>query len=53
MRKGRSARPAKKTAEELDSEMADYFVQGANGESATDGAQTAANGDAAMDDEIL
>jgi len=34
--------------------MADYFEQGANGEGgATNGAQTAASGDAAMDDEIL
>ncbi|CAG8970664.1 hypothetical protein HYALB_00003419 [Hymenoscyphus albidus] len=47
----KNARPAKKTAEELDSEMADYFG-GAN----TEAAQPAANGtngDAAMDDEIL
>src|SRR5690625_382456 len=28
---GRNARPAKKTAEELDSEMADYFDGAANG----------------------
>merc|ERR1712000_726626 len=52
-----AARPAKKTAEELDSEMVDYWQTGA---SATDGAgaatgaaQPAANGDANMDDEIL
>jgi THO complex subunit 4 len=56
---GRNPRPAKKTAEELDSEMADYFDNGgpaAGTETAatTNGAaQPAANGDAAMDDEIL
>lgn len=54
-RGGRNPRPTKKTAEELDSEMADYWETGAN---ATDGeltaiAQPTANGDAAMDDEIL
>jgi len=53
--RGRNARPAKKTAEELDSEMVDYFgastgiaEAGANG-----AAQPAAAGDANMDDEIL
>jgi len=53
-RGGRNPRPTKKTAEELDSEMADYWETGANatgGETTT--AQPAANGDAAMDDEIL
>lgn len=54
--RARNPRPAKKTAEELDSEMADYFDNGAaaNGTeaAATNGAQPAANGDA-MDDEIL
>jgi len=52
-RGGRNPRPAKKTAEELDSEMADYWESGANanGGDATD-AQPAA-GDAAMADEIL
>ncbi|KAL2068819.1 hypothetical protein VTL71DRAFT_15157 [Oculimacula yallundae] len=56
-RGGKAARPAKKTAEELDSEMVDYWQTGA---SATDtqgaaagAAQPAANGDANMDDEIL
>lgn len=50
-RGGRNSRPAKKTAEELDSEMADYFD---NGGAAASGAATAvaANGDA-MEDEIL
>lgn len=54
-RGGRNARPTKKTAEELDSEMADYWETGANanGADATATAQPAANGDAAMDDEIL
>ncbi|KAL7787791.1 hypothetical protein V8C37DRAFT_418855 [Trichoderma ceciliae] len=58
-RRGRNARPAKKTAEELDSEMADYFV-GANSNEAASGAASAsasapapANGDSAMEDEIM
>ncbi|EGR45921.1 uncharacterized protein TRIREDRAFT_110636 [Trichoderma reesei QM6a] len=56
-RRGRNARPAKKTAEELDSEMADYFV-GANNNEAAGAAPVAAapaptNGDAAMEDEIM
>ncbi|KAI1422089.1 hypothetical protein F5Y12DRAFT_650787 [Xylaria sp. FL1777] len=50
-RTGRSSRPAKKTAEELDSEMADYFNSGDQNEG-TNGATVNANGDAAMDDEI-
>ncbi|PQE07703.1 hypothetical protein CJF31_00011920 [Rutstroemia sp. NJR-2017a BVV2] len=64
----RPARPAKKTAEELDLEMADYWESG-NGatvdnsnnqanmdtgdQAANAAAQPAANGDANMDDEIL
>jgi len=55
-RGGRNPRPTKKTAEELDSEMADYWDAGANATGADAGAvttQPAANGDAAMDDEIL
>jgi THO complex subunit 4 len=56
-RGGRNPRPAKKTAEELDSEMADYFENGsapATTEAAatTATAQPAAAGDA-MDDEVL
>jgi len=55
-RNGRNPRPAKKTAEELDSEMADYFDNGGStadvSASANGVAQPAANGDA-MDDEIL
>ncbi|KAI5456400.1 hypothetical protein BGZ63DRAFT_517987 [Mariannaea sp. PMI_226] len=57
-RRGRNNRPAKKTAEELDSEMADYFVSGAG--NANPGAENApaapaapATGDAPMDDEIM
>ena len=50
-RKARSGRPAKKTAEELDSEMADYFDAG-NTETAAAPAATT-NGDAPMEDEIL
>lgn len=53
-RTGRNPRPAKKTAEELDSEMADYFETGANAAGAEAGAAApATNGDAAMDDEIM
>ncbi|KAL8368028.1 hypothetical protein RB599_003773 [Gaeumannomyces hyphopodioides] len=55
-RRAKNARPAKKTAEELDSEMADYFQGGEN--NATEAANTtapaaAANGDAAMEEDIL
>lgn len=50
-RKGKSGRPAKKTAEELDSEMTDYFAGSTNPDA---GAPAAANGgDAPMEDEIL
>ncbi|KAJ9158360.1 RNA annealing protein [Coniochaeta hoffmannii] len=57
-RRGRNSRPSKKTAEELDSEMADYFVANnntENGAAPAPGAAPAAatNGDAAMDDDIL
>ncbi|KAI5863489.1 RNA recognition domain-containing protein [Durotheca rogersii] len=52
-RRARNARPAKKTAEELDSEMADYFEAGNQNENANGGAPAATNGDAPMDDEIL
>jgi len=52
-RKAKSARPSKKTAEELDSEMVDYFGGGSTDAPATGAAQPAANGDANMDDEIL
>lgn len=44
-RGGRNARPAKKTAAELDSEMADYFVGSANAENAAP-APAANNGEA-------
>lgn len=44
-------RPAKKTSDELDSEMADYFEKGTNaGETS---APSQPGGDAVMDDEIL
>lgn len=49
-RGGRNARPTRKTAEELDSEMADYFDAGAAGTAAP---APATNGDAPMDDEIM
>ncbi|KAB5586065.1 hypothetical protein GE09DRAFT_51674 [Coniochaeta sp. 2T2.1] len=55
-RRARSGRPTKKTAEELDSEMADYFVAGSNenGAAAPAAAPAAAtSGDAPMDDDIL
>lgn len=52
-RRGRSARPAKKTKEELDSEMADYFEAAPGGEAAPGTAPAPANGDAAMEDEIM
>jgi len=53
-RRGRSSRPAKKTAQELDSEMADYFVNvGASNETTNGAAPAATNGDAPMEDEIM
>lgn len=52
-KKGKSGRPAKKTQEELDSEMTDYF-NSANNDNTTAGAPAAASGgDAPMEDEIL
>ncbi|KAK6067073.1 RNA recognition domain-containing protein [Seiridium cupressi] len=52
--RGKSSRPAKKSAEELDSEMADYFVSGNQNENATEGtAAPATNGDAPMEDDIM
>lgn len=57
-RRPRTSRPAKKTAEELDSEMADYF-ESANNATATENtngaaaAPAATNGDAPMEDEIM
>jgi THO complex subunit 4 len=52
-RAGRSARPAKKSQAELDTEMADYFNanSGTTETGATAGTTTAA-GDAQMDDEV-
>ncbi|TDZ23346.1 mRNA export protein mlo3 [Colletotrichum sidae] len=53
-RPARSARPAKKTAEELDSEMADYFESGStNNENAAAPAAAAATGDAPMEEDIM
>lgn len=49
--KPKSARPAKKTAEELDAEMVDYFDAAAQG--STEAGAAPANGDAQMDDEIM
>ena len=52
-RRGRSNRPVKKTAEELDSEMADYFV-GNSTENVNGGAAAATSGgDAAMEEDVL
>jgi hypothetical protein len=52
-KRAKSGRPAKKTAEELDSEMTDYF-NSANNENANGAAApAAAGGDAPMEDEIL
>jgi THO complex subunit 4 len=57
----KNARVAKKTAEELDSEMADYWessgavagTEGATTDATNGAAQPAANGDATMDEDIL
>jgi THO complex subunit 4 len=50
--RAKNARPAKKTAEELDSEMADYW--GAAEAAPAEAAPVAANGgDAPMEDEML
>ncbi|KAL2195799.1 hypothetical protein P885DRAFT_61570 [Corynascus similis CBS 632.67] len=53
-RGGRGNRPVKKTAEELDSEMADYFGN-SNAENNGDAAApaAAAGGDAAMEEDVL
>ncbi|KAL2019124.1 hypothetical protein VTK56DRAFT_10075 [Thermocarpiscus australiensis] len=52
-RRGRSHRPVKKTAEELDSEMADYF-DNANTENANGAAPAATGGgDAPMEEDVL
>ncbi|RDA87901.1 hypothetical protein CP532_1691 [Ophiocordyceps camponoti-leonardi (nom. inval.)] len=52
-RRGKNARPTQKTTEELDSEMADYFVSGNENNGSGAVAAPAANGDAAMEDEIM
>lgn len=48
----KNARPTKKTADELDAEMADYFDSAKSGGDATATAATN-GGDAAMEDEVL
>jgi THO complex subunit 4 len=50
-RPARSARPTKKTQEELDSEMADYWESGNQNEN-VNGVAANTNTDAAMEDEI-
>lgn len=54
-RGGREARPKKKTVEELDAEMADYFPGGeaVNASGDVDAAPATTAGDTAMDDEML
>lgn len=53
-RRGRNARPAKKTSEELDLEMEDYYnAAPANNEAAVSAPAAPANGDAPMEDQIL
>lgn len=49
----KSSRPAKKTAEELDAEMADYFDAAKAAETAGTNGEPASGGDAQMEDEIL
>ncbi|KAK3899311.1 hypothetical protein C8A05DRAFT_37085 [Staphylotrichum tortipilum] len=51
-KRGRSNRPVKKSAEELDSEMADYF-DNANTANANAAAPAAAGGDAPMEEDVL
>lgn len=50
---GRNNRPARKTAEELDSEMVDYWQNGNTTIETNGNAATTANGDANMEDEVL
>jgi THO complex subunit 4 len=52
-RRGRSNRPVKKTAEELDSEMMDYFESGNTENNANNGAAPAEGGDAPMEEDVL
>jgi THO complex subunit 4 len=54
-RRGRSHRPVKKTAEELDSEMADYFdnANTANNDANAAAPAPAAGGDAPMEEDVL
>jgi THO complex subunit 4 len=55
-RRGKNVRPAKKTTEELDAEMGDYFTANNDSAAAPVAPATAAapaTGDAAMQDEIM
>lgn len=52
-RGGREARPKKKTMEELDAEMADYFPGGEANVNTAAPNTVVAGGDTAMDDEML
>ncbi len=51
-RRGRNARPAKKTATELDADMENYMADSTTNTGAAPAAAPAANGDSAMADEI-
>ncbi len=53
LRRGRNNRPAKKTAEELDSDMVDYFETAKNETANAAAPATTNGGDAPMEDEIL
>ncbi|KAI1004006.1 hypothetical protein K3495_g4205 [Podosphaera aphanis] len=52
-RGGRSGRPVKKTAEELDTEMVDYWQNGNAGAETNGAPAPTTNGDASMENEIL
>ena len=53
-KRGRTNRPVKKSAEELDSEMADYFDNASTANTAAAApAAAAAGGDAAMEEDVL
>lgn len=50
---GRGGKPKKKTAEELDAEMVDYFGVGEGGAAAGTTQAPVANGDTGMVDEVM
>jgi THO complex subunit 4 len=52
-KRGRTNRPVKKSAEELDSEMADYFDNASTANTAAAAPAAAAGGDAAMEEDVL